>query len=62
MMNVLQPLAALCPNERVSHASPGTPCVVQAKDQGMRDFRDANVMARTLRAALATKGPVYGKS
>src|SRR4029077_14013988 len=46
----------LCPNERVSNATPGTPCVVQAKDQAMRDFRDAKVMARTLRSALATKG------
>lgn len=47
---------SLCPNERVSNASPGTPSVVQAKDQDMRDFRDAKVMAHTLRAALATKG------
>jgi hypothetical protein len=46
----------LCPNERVSNASPGTSCFVQAKDQDMRDFRDAKAMAHTLRAALATKG------
>jgi hypothetical protein len=46
----------LCPNERVSNASPDTPRVVQAKDQAMRDFRDAKVMAHTLRSALATKG------
>jgi hypothetical protein len=46
----------LCPNGRVSNASPDTPCFVQAKDQDMRDFRDAKAMAHTLRAALATKG------
>jgi len=33
-----------------------TPCFVQAKDEDMRDFRDAKAMAHTLRAALATKG------
>jgi Glyoxalase superfamily protein len=47
---------SLCPNERVSNASPGTSCFVQAKDQDMRDFRDAKAIARTLRAALAAKG------
>jgi hypothetical protein len=26
-----------------SNASPGTSCFVQAKDQGMRDFRDAKL-------------------
>src|SRR5258708_19996091 len=56
MVNVSQPFVALCPNERVSNASPGTSCFVQAKDQVMRDFRDAKAMAHTLRAALATKG------
>jgi Glyoxalase superfamily protein/Clp amino terminal domain, pathogenicity island component len=56
MVNVSQPFIALCPNERVSNASPGTSCFVQAKDQDMRDFRDAKAMAHTLRAALATKG------
>jgi Glyoxalase superfamily protein/Clp amino terminal domain, pathogenicity island component len=35
---------------------PWHPCFVQAKDQDMRDFRDAKAMARTLRAALAAKG------
>jgi hypothetical protein len=30
-------------------------CVVQAKDEDMRDFRDAKAMAHTLRAALAAK-------
>jgi hypothetical protein len=33
-----------------------TPCFVQAKDEDMRDFRDAKAMAHTLRAALAAKG------
>jgi hypothetical protein len=32
------------------------PCFVQAKDEDMRDFRDAKVMARTLRADLAAQG------
>src|SRR5262245_34901475 len=35
---------------------PWRPCFVQAKDQDMRDFRDAKAMAGTLRAALAAKG------
>jgi hypothetical protein len=47
---------SLCPNERVSNASPGTSCFAQAKDKDMRDFRDAKVMARTLRTVLAAKG------
>jgi hypothetical protein len=34
---------------------PWHPCFVQAKDQDMRDFRDAKAMAGTLRAALAAK-------
>src|ERR1700752_3336082 len=46
----------LCPNERVSNASPGIPRFVQARMQDMRDFRDAKAMAHTLRAALAAKG------
>ena len=46
----------LCPNERVSNASPGIPRFVQAKDRHMRDFRDAKAMAHTLRTALATQG------
>src|SRR5260370_35784343 len=56
MVNVSQPFVALCPNERVSNASPGTSCFVQAKNQVMRDFRDAKAMAHTLTAALAPKG------
>src|SRR5262245_49846690 len=35
---------------------PWRPCFVQAKDQDMRDFRDAKAMAGTLRAAFAAKG------
>src|SRR5262245_65122821 len=35
---------------------PWHPCFVQAKDQDMRDFRDAKAMAGTLRTALAAKG------
>jgi hypothetical protein len=31
-------------------------CFVQAKDEHMRDFRDAKAMAHTLRAALAAQG------
>jgi Glyoxalase superfamily protein len=46
---------ALCPNDRVSNASPDTPGVVQA-NQTMRDFRDAEAMAHALRVALATRG------
>jgi hypothetical protein len=46
----------LCPNERASNASPWRPGFVQAKDEDMRDFRDAKAMAHTLRAALAAKG------
>jgi hypothetical protein len=55
-VNVSQPSIGLCPNERVSNASPGIPHFVQAKDQHMRDFRDAKAMAHTLRAALETRG------
>jgi Glyoxalase superfamily protein/Clp amino terminal domain, pathogenicity island component len=47
---------ALCPNERVSNASAWRPCFVQAKDEDMRDFRDAKAMARALRAALGAQG------
>jgi hypothetical protein len=47
---------ALCPNERVSNASAWRPCFVQAKDENMRDFRDAKAMARALRAALGAQG------
>jgi len=47
---------ALCPNERASNASPWHFCLVQAKDEDMRDFRNAKAMAQTLRAALAAKG------
>src|SRR5205823_1561937 len=40
-------------NERVSNASSRRPGFVQAKDEGMRDFRDAKTMAHTLRALAA---------
>jgi Glyoxalase superfamily protein/Clp amino terminal domain, pathogenicity island component len=46
---------ALCPNERVSNASVWHFCLVQAKDEDMRDFRNAKAMAQTLRAGLAAK-------
>jgi Glyoxalase superfamily protein/Clp amino terminal domain, pathogenicity island component len=49
-------LKTLCPNERASNASPWHPGFVQAKDEDMRDFRDAKAMAQTLRASLAAKG------
>jgi hypothetical protein len=47
---------ALCPNERASNASPWHFCLVQAKDEDMRDFRNAKAMAQTLRGALAATG------
>jgi hypothetical protein len=46
---------ALCPNERASNASLWHFCLVQAKDEDMRDFRNAKAMAQTLRAGLAAK-------
>jgi hypothetical protein len=51
----IAPFIALCPNERASNASPWRTCFVQAKDEEMRDFRDAKAMAHTLRLALAAK-------
>jgi hypothetical protein len=47
---------ALCPNERASNASLWHFCLVQAKDEDMRDFHNAKVMAQKLRAALVAKG------
>jgi hypothetical protein len=47
---------ALCPNERVSNASVWHFRLVQAKDEDMRDFRNAKAMAQTLRASLSNKG------
>src|ERR1700745_2850284 len=51
---------ALChsplPERTGQQRKPWHPCFVQAKDEDMRDFRDAKAMARTLRAALAAKG------
>jgi hypothetical protein len=54
-VNVSHAFKALCPNERVSNASSWRPGFVQAKDEDMRDFRDAKAMAHTLRAALAAR-------
>jgi RNA polymerase sigma factor (sigma-70 family) len=51
---------ALChsplPERTGQQRKPWHPCFVQAKDEDMRDFRDAKAMARTLRAALVAKG------
>jgi hypothetical protein len=44
------------PERTGQQRKPWRPCIVQAKDEDMRDFRDAKAMARTLRAALAAKG------
>lgn len=55
-VNVSQPSASLCPSEWVSNASSWRPWFVQAKDEDMRDFRDAKAMARTIREALADQG------
>jgi glyoxalase superfamily protein/ClpA/ClpB-like protein len=44
------------PERTGQQRKPCTSCFVQAKDQDMRDFRDAKAMAHTLRAALAAKG------
>jgi hypothetical protein len=55
-VNVSQHFIALCPSERASNASLLRTCFVQAKDEEMRDFRDAKAMAQTLRASLAAKG------
>jgi Glyoxalase superfamily protein/Clp amino terminal domain, pathogenicity island component len=54
-VNVSQSCTSLCPNERASNASSWRTCFVQAKDEDMRDFRDAKAMAHTLRVALAAK-------
>src|ERR1700730_7292719 len=44
------------PERTGQQRKPWRPCFVQAKDEDMRDFRDAKAMARTLRASLAAKG------
>jgi hypothetical protein len=56
MVNVSRLFIALCPNERASNASPWHSCFVPAKDEDMRNFRDAKAMAHTLRAALGARG------
>jgi hypothetical protein len=59
-VNVSRHLMALChsplPERTGQQRKPWHPCFVQAKDEDMRDFRDAKAMARTLRAALVAKG------
>jgi hypothetical protein len=56
MVNVSQrPFTTPLPEQRVSNASTGNR-FVQAKDQDMRDFRDAKTMAHSLRAHLAARG------
>jgi hypothetical protein len=59
-VNVSRLFIALRPNERASNASLWRICFDQAKDEEMRDFRDAKAMAHTLRAALTAKGPGGG--
>src|SRR6266478_6189145 len=54
-VNVSQPSKPL-PERTGQQRKLLTPCFVQAKDEDMRDFRDAKAMANTLRAALAAKG------
>jgi Glyoxalase superfamily protein/Clp amino terminal domain, pathogenicity island component/Bacterial translation initiation factor IF-2 associated region len=51
----LQNCDTLGPDERVSN-EPCRPLLHYSKDDHMRDFRDAEAMATTLRAALAAKG------
>jgi hypothetical protein len=55
MVNVSQPFIAFA-RTTGQQRKPWHPCFVQAKDQDMRDFRDAKAMAGTLRAALAAQG------
>src|SRR3981189_791495 len=55
-VNASRPLTALCPERTGQQRKPWRPCFVQAKDEHMRDFRDAKAMARTLRAVLAGEG------
>jgi hypothetical protein len=56
MVNVSQPFIILCPNDGSATQALAPPDFVQAKDEDMRDFREAKAMAHTLRAALAAKG------
>src|SRR5262245_5069232 len=55
MVNVSQRFIAFA-RATGQQRKPWHPCFVQAKDQDLRDFRDAKAMAGTLRTALAAKG------
>jgi hypothetical protein len=54
MVNVSKFLTALCPNDGSAMRALAIDCR-SSKGQAMRDFRDAKIMAHTLRAALAAK-------
>jgi Glyoxalase superfamily protein len=55
MVNVSRLRTAPLPERTGQQRKHLTPCFVQAKDDNMRDFRDAKAMAHTLRAALAAR-------
>src|ERR1700733_4055548 len=56
MVNVSRPFHSPLPERTGQQRKPLTPRFVQAKDEDMRDFRDAKAMAHRLRATLAAKG------
>jgi hypothetical protein len=55
MVNVSRLRKAPLPERTGQQRKRLTPCFVQAKDDNMRDFRDAKAMAHGLRAALAAR-------
>jgi hypothetical protein len=55
MVNVSRLRTAPLPERTGQQRKHLMPCFVQAKDDNMRDFRDAKAMAHTLRAALAAR-------
>jgi hypothetical protein len=55
MVNVSRLRTAPLPERTGQQRKHLTPCFVQAKDDNMRDFRDAKAMAHTLRAALVAR-------
>jgi hypothetical protein len=55
MVNVSRLRTAPLPERTGQQRKHLTPCFVQAKDDNMRDFRDAKAMAHSLRAALAAR-------
>jgi hypothetical protein len=55
-VNVSRPFIAPLPERTGQQRKHLAPCIVQAKDKDMRDFRDAKAMAGTVRAALAADG------